>query len=347
MLTLVLVPGCRPQRRQWEVPASTLTAQSPIFALVPRTAPLHVAPDPSAPAIVIAPVEEGALAGARELAAFRVRGERQGWVELETLGEPAVAHCAPDVPSLYGLRLRLFTPSRALAPVTIRDVEQRFADGTSITLRRGTPLEPLPRAPMLFRAADEGLGVVLRLAAHDVGTRYLDSAAFETRPTTHTLPSEVIAAGVPIVSEGARLEASDPRARPVYRGRASPRGDLIAELHTRCMRLEVRVPMHVVQERAIEVATSESVAPVGPPLVPSGTALLWPNGVEAGRTSAPIALGALASSGASQEPQGELRCFVRALREGDDPTGRLELCVRRRDVIDPEAGAGGALDAPD
>ena len=175
-LAAALAVGCAPARRSW-VPTRPVAREAlTAYAVVWSGTPLHVAPDRRA-AVVQLP-SEGYVP-------MRVLRERDGWAYLETLGEPADAHCAEGLPALEPFRLRLYAPASALVPVTAREIDQRFDDETAIHLARGVPLERLRGG--LYRAHPGHATLVIGLSGADVGTRYLASPPIERPPTDRSL----------------------------------------------------------------------------------------------------------------------------------------------------------------
>ncbi len=333
----LLALGCGPSRVRWEPQPTAPEASS--FALVSAGARFHVAPDPRAPAVALAPPgAERAPWLADAFVVVRVLAEEDGWARVETLGAAPEAHCVPEaVPGLRPLRLRLYVESRALAALTVREVTQRFDDGTSIWLARGVPLERLSRDGF-HRVRLGALSTVIRLAPSDVGQRYLPSEPRPAAVPAGRLALDALRAGVPILGQTGRVHSAE-ATEDVPLAAIEPRGsESIVVLAPRCAELSVRVPAHVVGEPPDALAaTPEPAAPVAPPWVEAGTEMFWPGGRDAGSVAERLALDRPIEDGS------ELRCFGRSLHGEDDPG--IVLCFRRADVHEPGAAARG-LDTP-
>ncbi|MCB9594184.1 MAG: hypothetical protein H6719_15740 [Sandaracinaceae bacterium] len=329
--------ACGPQRLQWQPRETAPEASS--FAVVWAGASFHVAPDPRAPTISLAPpgAARAPWLGDTFVAVHVVR-ERDGWATVETLGRPGADHCVPDLPGLLPFRLRLHVSSRALTSVTVREVAQRFDDGTSIRLGRGVPLERLTQ-PHFYRARLGDLSTVVRLDPSEVGLRYLPSESLaQPGPMNGRLSIEALRAGVPILGQTGRVHSADatedaPVAIVDMRG-----SEALVELSSVCGALRVRVPSHVIAEAPEASVDATAPAEPAPPLVEPGVPVFWPGGREAGVVSARVGLGH------EVEAEGEQRCFGWAFHGGDEPTA--VLCFRASDVTDPGAAAHG-LAAPE
>lgn len=381
---IAILGGCAPRRRAWHptvdphaYAASALAASA--YAVVWRGAPLHVAPDRSAPAIsLLGPDLSREPWAHAAFTPFRLISEQAGWVELETLGAPATEHCAPGIERLEPFRLRFFVPREALMTVTTREASQRFADGTSITLSRGVPLERV--GGEMWRARMGSVSAAVRLGGADIGTRYLPSAPIDRSPRALTLSADAVAAGVPILGQTGRLEGERGEPLPVYATHGRGASELLVELRPSCARIEVRVPAHVVVEtgtgplverRALDSdgavpeppgsygGTPESIPENTPESTPENTPESNLENTPVVEPGAPVFLrdgrraGVVAHrTGLAEElaARAERRCFRVALREvpegTEDEAAWLELCFDRRDVVDPGAGIGTRLDAP-
>lgn len=348
-LSLVVCVGlvaCGPSRRAWQAPPPTSGAvEASAFAVISLASPLWLAPAREGPSVWgVAPEAVYGGSGVPSLAVVRVLGERDGWVAIETLGEPADAHCAPDVGGLEALRVRFFVPSGALVPVTTREIVQELDDGTRIELDRGAPLEPLPERD-LHRVRLGGLRFVARLARTEVGTRYLPSARPSLAAASRALRADVLAARVPILGRTGRVDADLPRPEPVHA--VVPRGgELLAELRPRCGRLVVRVPTHALSDLSDEPSDEPSVedepAPTDAPSFPAGTRIRWRDGREAGVVTRALTLAR------EVESPGGLRCFLHPLRRASatDPSPDVELCFEPRAVLEPGLGRARQLGSP-
>jgi hypothetical protein len=348
-----MLEACAPARRTWQptVTPGALTASA--YVVVWRGAPLHVAPDRTAPAIsLLGPTPSGEPWAHAAFTPFRLVREERGWVELETLGEPASTHCAPAIAPLESFRLRFFVPREALMTVTARESSQRFSDGTSISLSRGVPLERV--GGEMWRARMGTVSAVVRLASADLGTRYLPSAPVDRSTRAVTLSADAVAAGVPILGQTGRLEGERGEPLPVYATHGRGASELLVELRPPCARVEVRVPAHVVMDdeaaREADVSSAaEAEVPEAPghasgPSVEPGAAITFRDGRAAGvvarRTN-------LLSELAPREARRCFRVELRDIPEGtEDEAAWLELCFDRRVVMDPGAGVAARLDAP-
>jgi len=338
LASLVLLTSCAPQRVQWR-PSGTVAGDMPTaFAVVWAGAPFHVAPDPSSPTVPLMPTASAREPWARDtFVALRIVGESGGWATVETLGGDDDAHCPDPRLALDAFRLRLHVPVRSLVPVTAREVTQSFDDGTSVRIARGVPLENLGRGD-LHRARLGELSTVVRLAARDVGTRYLPSAAPEAATPTGLLAIDALRAGVPILGSTGHVQSSEGRGDVAVFAREAHGSELLVELRPRCAALRVRVPPHVVSD-SIGSAAATALAPsAAPPFVEPGAHIFWPDGRDAGTITRRV------SAGEEVEAEGELRCFARALHPSE-PTD-IVLCFRRTDVFTPGEGIANNLAAP-
>ena len=333
-LALALLAGaCGPQRRQWRPPSDAPADGATSFGVVPASADFYIAPDARAPTVSFASTQATRAPWlSDEVVAVRVIGQRRGWVAVETLGDDGAAHCAPPRPALRGLRLRLYVHARALGAVTVREVDQRFPDGTSIHLARGVPLAGAGSG-RLFRVQLGEVNTVVRLDPNAVGTRYLPSPPVEPGPPAGWLSGDALRAGVPILGQTGRVQTSEAEANALVYAVEAAGSEARVELRPRCGRLRVRVPAHVVRS-ADDLITGEATAtPPAPPFAEPGTPLFWPGGREAGTVTERIGLGP------DVESTVDLRCFARALRARAEPS--VVLCVRRESLAEPGAAARG------
>ncbi|MEZ4336131.1 MAG: hypothetical protein R3B82_05840 [Sandaracinaceae bacterium] len=336
----LLALGCGPQRVRWEPQPTTPDASS--FGLVWVGTPFHLAPDPRAPTVSLAP-PGAALAPwlGDTFVPVRVLAERRGWARVETLGPDAAAHCVPEAPGIRPFRLRLYIESRALSQLTVREVGQRFDDGTSAWIARGVPLERLPQ-PGFFRIRLGEMSTVLRLEPSAVGTRYLPSEPRpEAGPPAGRLSYDALRAGVPVLGQTGRVHSSV-AADDVLLTSVEPLGaEALVTMTPRCAELRVRVPIHLVGGPAdLLSGTATPEAPTAP-FVEPGTPIFWPGGREAGTVVERIGL--------DHEVEGdaERRCFGRALHGGESPNA--VLCFRRADLGERGAAPAAArgLAAPE
>lgn len=338
-LALALLASCgRPSRVPWQ-PAQPSRVDGPrAFAVVWAGADFHVAPDASAPTVPLMPPSRAREPWARDtFMAFRIVGEADGWVTVETLGSGGEAHCTAERPALSPFHLRLHVTSRSLVPVTVREVTQTFDDGTAVRLARGVPLESIGRG-RLFRARLGQLSTVVRLDPRDVGTRYLPSEPPEAVPMQGLLSAETLRAGVPIVGRTGRVQSSEIRTDVVVHARERRDADEIVELRPRCARLSVRVPARVVREPAGLLSGRVTGPSDAPPYVDRGARIFWPDGRDAGVITRRVTAGEEVGS------EGDLRCFARALHFDAEPS--VVLCFARAAVVTPGRNAAGALATP-
>jgi hypothetical protein len=323
-----LAAGCgRPPRRAWEPPPLEPGDAPAAFAVVRAGAPLHVAPDGRASTVVLP---------AEGFVPLRVLREADDWVWLETLGAPDRSHCAPAVEALEPFRLRLYARPRDLVPVTVREVTQRFDDGTFIHLARGVPLEALP-GERAFRAHLGPASTVVRLEPTAVGTRYLPSPPPEVAAAAHVLSGGALVSGVAVLGRTGRLAAHAPVELPVH-ARAPRGGEQLVEVRTRCARVGVRVPARAVQPPGVVLARVDG-AP-GPPFVTARSPVFWANGQRAGAVvrRAPVR--------DEIDPVQGRRCFRHPLGRDPATAAAVILCFRPHDVIDAGPAAGRRLDPP-
>lgn len=353
LLAGVALLGCSPRRVRWRPREGALGTTAPAmstFAAVFAGTSFRVAPSPSATEVALLPPNDPYEPWARDsFLAFRLIGDTGGWATLETLGEPAAAHCGLDPPSLRAFRLRLHVPSNQLATVTVREVEQSFPDGTSIALARGVPLEPVPGPQRLFRAHTGGLNTVLRLDVADVGTRYLPSSHAEPGTPDGMLAADALHAGVPIVGQTGRLHANalagadDGAPTYTYDTQARGASESAVTLHPRCAVLRVRVPSHTLLPPPLVGEELPSARP-GAVRVERGTRISWPDGREAGVVTEPVEVAdEVDADEVETDTNADRRCFGVRFHPDVAPT---VLCFSRREVLDPDAGIGAALTNP-
>lgn len=373
LVGLTLLAGCYPNRRAWEPRVDAHPGQHAAYVVVALGGPLYEAPDSRAPTVPLLASEAARSPWGAAFATFRVLREQNGWAEIETLGGPGDGHCAVALPELEAFRLRLYVPARAIAPVNTREVTQRFADGTSIALARGVPLEPLPGTG-LFRARFGGHSAVVRVPTADVGTRYLMSETPAHTPAHHVLSGAAVASASAVLGQTGRLEG-DGEDLLVYARRELSAAELLVEVRPPCARLEVRVPAHVVREHvALQIVarrhfdlhdslpepavpavpqSPEHIVPEAPgrvapvsqapvnepapgrsPFVERGAEIAWASGRSAGVVARRTQLGR------ELDAAGGRRCFA----VGADVD--VPLCFAAADLEDPSAGAAARLAPP-
>jgi hypothetical protein len=334
-LLAILLCACAPSRRAWQPREPIGESEYSAYAVVLASTPLSIAPSSSAPqtfALARERIFNPVLGPA--FVAFRMVRTENGWAELETLGARG-PHCAESFEALDALRVRFFVPARALVPITTREIEQSFPDGSEIELSRGVPVEPLPGTP-LVRVFLGSTRTVLRVSPADYGTRYLPSEGAAYGPSAVVIAREALAAAVPILGQTGRVEGSE--ALAVY-DQENARSEVLAEIRPRCARLVVRVPA---QTLIAAPGPNEAPAPERPaPAIRAGAHLSWRDGTDAGRAARE------ARFDRESEPAGDRRCFVRSIEDATvDGAAFIELCVARADVIDPNARPASLLEDP-
>lgn len=339
----LLLLSCAPARRSWQ-PVQTPQAVS--YAVIWQGAPLHVAPSPSAPAVRLMSDRASQQPwGRTALSPFRVLWERDGWIALETLGEPDASHCAPAPPALRPMRLKLFVPTAALVPVTTREIHQEFPDGTELHLARGVPLEPLGSRD-LYRARMGELTTVVRLSPGEVGTRYQPSEPLAPLPIELMLGGDALAAGVPTLAGSGRVHADHAVALPAAMVDMQGGSESRVEIRPRCGRLVVRVPFQAVGPPSGLVLGSFRGGASGDTWIEAGAPITWGSGDEAGVASERVFVTREVEGGAGT------RCFAHALRyvpeneAAPDPSAFITVCARERDVVDPSVPPSRRLDDP-
>jgi hypothetical protein len=206
------------------------------YVLPRQAAALRVRPAADAPALAQEP-DDPEQTGRRRIP-LRYVGEKDGWVEVETLparggayhgadrvyaGETGApvdlgTHCYEGaVLAARGLGVHLYVRRDDLETVTTRPVRVEFPDRTAIALAPGVAVAPLAAAGV-FRVKISHLAVELALPADGVGHGYVTSPLFraEPRPLTAaprertSLTAEQLAQGVLAYQQGKIVQASAP-----------------------------------------------------------------------------------------------------------------------------------------
>ncbi len=338
-----LLAGCAPGRRRWQ-PRDPVGDEPVTYAIVAASEPIYTAPSPRAPSLALAPPSRAAFTSAR-LAALRLLRTRGGWAELESPGVAPDDACVAPLGALEGLRLRLFVPEGRLMPVTAREVRQTFADDTSVTLRRGVPLEPLAGTP-LYRARLGGVSTVVRLGPTEVGSRYLPIGAPPPAPTPASTGWLGPRTRSIVVGQTGRLEREDPQlALPVYSLRPHGPSESLVELRPRCAVIEARVPNAEAGPTDLVLGALVADGEGGSrPTVEPGAEVYWGDGRPAGQV-----VTALRLAGDELPARDGRRCFAHPLWgafAASAEASRVELCFDRAAVLDPGAGLGARLAPP-
>lgn len=348
ILALLLLSSCAPQRVQWQPLAAPLGQSATAYGVVWATASFHTAPRADAPVVALWPPADPREPWAQDaFIAVRIVSESDGWASVETLGEAPAQHCAEASPALRALRLRLHVRADALGTVTAREITQSFADGTSITLARGVPLQPvLPGGRQgrgrqrLFRARLGRMSAVVSLSHSDVGTRYLPSEP----PTDAIAPDgalaiETLRMGLPILGRTSQVHSADRGAAPVsiYATRAGGPMETTVELRPPCARLRVRIPSSALLASSAPAEIEPPSEATSPPLVTEGVPIYWVDESPAGAVVAAIEL-------RDELPRaGDRRCFEHRFDPSAPPA---TLCFDPRDVRDRPLGLGAGLADP-
>jgi hypothetical protein len=172
-----------------EAPGPQPVCSGDCYVLVEQTAALRLRPSADAPALAQEP--DDALQTGRRRIPFRYVGEKDGWVELETLPARGGAYHADEsvlggegdlgthcyegaVLARRGLGVHLYVQRDDLETVTTRAVRVEFPDRTAVALAAGVVVEPLP-ASGVHRVKMSHLEVELALPADSVGAGYVAS----------------------------------------------------------------------------------------------------------------------------------------------------------------------------
>ena len=135
------------------------------FVLVSADASLFPSQDTDVPAYHVS--EPGTASGDSRL--FRVIKDRGEWLDVETPGSPADAHCTGGIPSLEDAKIRFTVERKQLVPVTTRETTVRFEDGSSLRLPAGVALSDEGGR---YRVVGVPRGPSFPLDAKVVGTAY-------------------------------------------------------------------------------------------------------------------------------------------------------------------------------
>jgi hypothetical protein len=199
------------------------------YVLTRQTAVLRVRPAADAP--MLAHERDDPEQTGRRRIPWRYVGEKDGWVEVETLparggayhsdervsvgqtGQPLDlgTHCYEGaVLADRGLGVHLYVQRNELETVTTRPVRVEFPDRTAVALAPGVVVEPLP-ASGVYRVKTSYLAVELALPADSIGAGYVTSPLFPARSLERTyLTAEQLAQGALAYQQGKIVEASTP-----------------------------------------------------------------------------------------------------------------------------------------
>jgi hypothetical protein len=212
-----------------EQPVPQPVCSGDCYVLLEQAAPLRVRPAVDAPALAQEP-DDQEQTGRRRIP-LRYVGEKDGWVEVETLparggayhgndrvyagetGKPLDlgAHCYEGaVFAERGLGVRFYVQRDDLETVTTRPVRVEFPDKTAIALAPGLVVEPLP-ASGVHRVKISYLTVELALPVEGSGLGYVAGPLFPAQPGSRThLSAEQLAQGVLAYQQGKIVQASAP-----------------------------------------------------------------------------------------------------------------------------------------
>lgn len=198
------------------------------YVLPKPTASLRVRPAADAPVLAQEP-DDGEQTGRRRIP-LRYVGEKDGWVEVETLparggvyhssdrvygpdGKPVDlgTHCYEGaVLAERGLGVHLYVQRADLETVTTRPVRVEFPDKTAVALAPGVAVEPLPTSG-IHRVKISYLTVELALPADGIGVGYVASPLFRASSDQPThLDAGQLAQGVLAYQQGKIVAASAP-----------------------------------------------------------------------------------------------------------------------------------------
>lgn len=199
------------------------------YVLTKQTAALRVRPAADAP--MLAHERDDPEQTGRRRIPLRYVGEKDGWVEVETLparggayhsdervyvgqtGKPLDlgTHCYEGaVLAERGLGVHLYVQRNELETVTTRPVRVEFPDRTAVALAPGVAVEPLA-AGGVYRVKISYLAVELALPADSIGAGYVTSPLFPAESPQRTyLTAEQLAQGALAYQQGKIVEASAP-----------------------------------------------------------------------------------------------------------------------------------------
>jgi TonB family protein len=299
--------------------------------------------------------------------ALAVIGERDGRVELETLGSEAGKHaCAGTFSGLGDFRLRFYLPSRAdLLPVSTKEHEHAFADGTKVRLAPGIPVPP-GSTELVVR----GTPVTVTIPADRLGPSYVPGQPFsETEgkqgklylvPKGPDARSALYGSRDDVLTYDGNRLAEDSLYRElgnvVHYGTTPKDAGAIAVVRNACLEAEVLVSKARVEAPpsydALEERQRELTAGVGALglvgvreakwVVRPGAKITWSDGSPAGEVIAehrfPVA----------PQPEGDRTCFSTPFVDGQEAS--TKLCFAPGDVEETVAtvsGSGSTADAGD
>lgn len=320
LLLAALLPGL------FAACASTPVAPAPPrgsrFVLVPLSVTLRQRPRDDAPGVLFRPGGTSL-----EVAAFRRVRVRGDWVLVEPPGRPE-RQCHPTLVLPPGMQLRFWVRASELAPVLVRTVTRRGADGSALRARPG--LRVVRDGDLSRIALAPGTQAALALDPSEVG-----DAFSEPRPAAVGEPGERLVGDLntPFLDGGQFMTTRG--ATPVYvTERRAVQGGHLAQVQTACADLTVRVqPQHVVPVVSVEMdERPDAPRPdVETATIRAGARLRWSDGAVAGAALADIEVGP------------EVR------RIADQPCHSIPLSVRGVDGLRPvrvEVCAQPAPEAP-
>jgi hypothetical protein len=312
---------------------STVAQSAERFVLVPQKTWLFRAPRNEARAVQLVDTDGGVsmwtFRYVRDVGAFV---EVDGNVTREEL-------CAPSIPGLAGLHLKLFVRRADLPLATVRPVKLSGSDGSQVELSPGVAVEKNDSGT--YSAPFDSMTLrQLRLAKADVGVVF-QAPTFFRAPESDALPL-LLEDEVPLAS-GAVL-VGGPYAWPIESKPLSETEHLFT-FWDPCARVKAPLAPAKLAPRSARTATGKG-APVtaGAYTVREGAPLFWPDGSKAGTVAQSDPAHFRAESTGSKKR----RCFERALFWGDlSSTGsdvgsfddkaaeprwtRLHLCARAQD----------------
>ena len=277
--------------------------------------------------------------------AFRLVAEHGDWLEVETIADDT-PHCQRNNHILWGLALRLFVHRAALQPVLTRELALRYEDGTSVTLRPGTPLAPLPFAGEAlppgpgagpggapFEVSLEGSLFTVVVPPDAVGTWYRLGAPFDAPPSADYLHATTL------LADAGRSKVSlflSSHAYYVHATRELGAGRLLVTLRTTCSEIVAVsagpvVTAFPVRPRAAggayEASTEEGLH------VAAGAAVAW---AADGRAAGAVVLAHPLRYDRPLERTAAHACFEVALSTGPAPPEErtLPLCFAAAALVD-------------
>jgi hypothetical protein len=252
------------------------------------------------------------------LVAFRLVGEKAGWLTVETVEEtdPAV-DCYPAIAALADFKVRFAVRATDRSKVTGKALAHTFADGSQVSLHAGVGLAP--SAEGRFQVSVGGFSFEAVLPAGAAADSYRAEAIVPAEAY-----SRVLARGKPVTIDGRTVTV---RGTPS----ADDAGDGKIRLATRCAEL-------VAHGKSVLPAMTGTGGSGGSPVpidlvgidryVPAGKPVLFANGKPAGKTRRDVAVEGFTA-------QGSLLCQAIALAPPAGKTAAeqsLTLCLRAKDV---------------